>query len=93
MTRNDIAISLKPLKWEEDELDNGTPVLTADYDVYEAYIKENGNGTVTLTIFYIGNLEEPKIKYTRLTMEEANDITRLLQVDSFCEYFNLDNPI
>ena len=26
-------------------------------------------------------------------MEEAKDITRLLQVDSFCEYFNLDNPI
>ena len=90
MTRTDIAISLKPLNWMEDELDNGDPVLSADYDVYNAYIKEENDGTATLTIFYTGELE-PEIKYTGLTMREAKEIARLHQVDSFCVYFNLDN--
>lgn len=90
MTRNDIAISLKPLKWEEDELDNGTPVLTADYDVYNAYIEKKEDGTVMLTIFYVDEME-PEVKRKGLTMEEAKAMTREHQVDAFCTYFNLDN--
>lgn len=89
MTREDIAISLKPLDWMEDELDNGDPVLSADYDVYNAYIKEESDGTATLTIFYTGD-QDPEIKYTGFTMQEAKEIARLHQVDSFCEYFNFD---
>lgn len=73
----------------EDELDNGDPVLSADYDVYNAYIKEENDGTATLTIFYTGE-PDPEVKYTGLTMQEAKEIARLHQVDSFCEYFNLD---
>ena len=90
MKRIDIAISLKPLNWMEDELDNGDPVLSADYDAYNAYIKEENNCRVTLTIFDTGELE-PEIKYTGLTMREAKEIARLHQVDSFCVYFNIDN--
>lgn len=89
MTRTDIAISLKPLNWMEDELDNGDPVLSADYDVYNAYIKEENDGTATLTIFYTGD-PDPEVKYTGLTMQEAKEIARLHQVDSFCKYFNFD---
>ena len=91
MTRKDIAISLKPLNWMEDELDNGDPVLAADYDVYNAYIKEENDGTATLTIFYTGELK-PEVKRKGLTMEEAKAMTRKHQVDSFCYYFNLDEP-
>nr|WP_314759751.1 hypothetical protein [uncultured Porphyromonas sp.] len=89
MTRTDIAISLKPLNWMEDELDNGDPVLSADYDVYNAYIKEENDGTATLTIFYTGE-QDPEVKYTGLTMREAKEIARLHQVDVFCVYFKLD---
>lgn len=73
----------------EDELDNGDPVLSADYDVYNAYIKEENDGTATLTIFYTGE-PDPEVKYTGLTMREAKEIARLHQVDSFCKYFNFD---
>jgi hypothetical protein len=89
MTREDIAISLKPLNWMEDELDNGDPVLSADYDVYNAYIKEENNGRVTLTIFYEGE-PDPEAKYIGFTMQEAKGLARLHQVDSFCKYFNFD---
>ena len=89
MTRKDIAAHLKPLKWEDDELDNGDPVLSADYDVYNAYIEEVSDGTATLTIFYTGELK-PEVKRKGLTMEEAKAMTREHQVDSFCSYFNLD---
>lgn len=89
MTRTDIAISLKPLNWMEDELDNGDHVLSADCDVYNAYIKEENDGTATLTSFYTGE-PDPGIKYTGLTMQEAKEIARLHQVYSFCKYFNLD---
>jgi hypothetical protein len=92
MTRKDIAIGLKPLNWMEDELDNGDPVLSADYDVYNAYIKEENDGTVTLTIFYTGDLD-PEVKRTGLTMEDAKAITREHQVDRFCTYFNLDEEL
>ena len=71
-------------------MDNGDPVLSADYDVYNAYIKEENDGTATLTIFYTGE-PDPEVKYTGLTMREAKEIARLHQVDSFCVYFNLDN--
>ena len=73
MTREDIAISLKPLNWMEDELDNGDPVLSADYDVYNAYIKEENNGRVTLTIFYEGE-PDPEAKYIGFTMQEAKGL-------------------
>lgn len=89
MTRTDIAISLKPLNWMEDELDNGDPVLSADYDVYNAYIKEKNDGTATLTIFYTGELK-PEVKRKGLTIGEAKAITREHQVDAFCTHFNLD---
>nr|DAJ56078.1 MAG TPA: tify domain [Caudoviricetes sp.] len=91
MTRTDIAISLKPLNWMEDELDNGAPVLSADYDVYNAYIKEENDGTATLTIFYAGELKS-EVKRKGLTMEEAKAITREHQVDNACKDFNLDEP-
>ena len=73
----------------EDELDNGDHVLSADCDVYNAYIKEENDGTATLTSFYTGE-PDPGIKYTGLTMQEAKEIARLHQVYSFCKYFNLD---
>lgn len=90
MTRTDIAISLKPLNWMEYELDNGDPVLSADYDGYTAYIEGENDGAVTLTIICMDE-PIPDDKYTNLTMQEAKDIARLHQVDSFCEYFNLDD--
>nr|WP_311450816.1 hypothetical protein [uncultured Porphyromonas sp.]DAJ31184.1 MAG TPA: hypothetical protein [Caudoviricetes sp.] len=89
MKRIDIAISLKPLNWMEDELDNGDPVISAYYDGYNAYIKEENDGKTTLTIFSEGETA-PDIKYTGLTMQEAKEIARLHQVDSFCKYFNFD---
>lgn len=89
MTRTDIAISLKPLNWMEDEDDNGLPLLSADYDIYNAYIKEENDGTATLTILCAGELK-PEVKRKGLTMEEAKAMTREHQVDNACKDFNLD---
>lgn len=90
MTRTDIAISLKPLNWMEDEDDNGLPLLSADYGTYSAYIEEKPNGKVTLSIFYMDE-SKPIYKRIGLTMEEAKAQARELQVDDACKDFNLDD--
>lgn len=90
MTRIDIAMSLKPLVWREDELNDGTHVLSADYDVYKAYIEEENDGTATIRIFVSCDIHP--VKQTGFTMQEAKDMIREHQVDSFCSCFNLDEP-
>lgn len=82
MTREDIAKSLKPIKWRDDTYKPNEVFLIAVFDRRYATIYGVPGRNMTITIYArYYNMPDPPVTYKGVTMDEAKMIARYWQIE------------
>ena len=92
MTREEIAKSLKPLEWICGEDYSGNQIIYAELLKKTAYIKDYGNGIVTLMFGHDNGSRIEVIKtYGGISMAVAKVVAREWQISEMCTYFQMND--